>query len=263
MVDVLADHARVAPELAALLRAMRDGRAPIGVVCARAAIAGLESGHLRGLQTSSRRALVPGAEGAPAVEHGAIFQARYRRAAPRDESDVEGWVITEDGFRGGAVVLAHELTHYRARWVTYDVARSGARLVDPSVARGVDKVALGWVRAQLLNEIAARHVAYLLEGATSPEEGLPAEGALFACAVKIASYPHVYNDDAVMPALLARGDRALLRDQVGAWLAALDRFPFFLPGTAMARAHGAWLAREIALASRGRAAPEVDAEGTI
>ena len=90
-----------------------------------------------------------------------------------------------------------------------------------------------------------------------------AEGALFACAIKIASYPHVYNDVAVMPALLARGDRALLRDQVGAWFGALDRFPFFAPGSAMDRAHRAWLAREIAVAARGRAAPEVDAEGTI
>lgn len=262
----LADPARVAPELAALLRSMlADGR----VLCrdvAEAAVRDLASGHLVGIQTSSRRGLLAetrrSARPLP-VEGGAICQVEPLRATPRDERDLAGWIVTQDGFRGGSMVLAHELTHFRGRFVAWQLAGEATPMVDPSLAALTDPGRLAWIRSQLVNEVAARHAAWLAETGATPDAGMPARGALFACAVKIASYPVVYADVGPMTALVARGDDDLLRDQVGAWLPGLERFPFFEVGSARAKAHSSWLADEVALASLGRRAPRVSAEGTL
>lgn len=262
----LSDPVRVAPELAALVRAMlADPRALCRDIAA-AAVHDLETGHLVGIQTSSRRGLlieVRASSRPLPVEGGAICQCEPTRSAPRDERDLVGWIVTQDGFRGGSMVLAHELTHFRGRGVAWQLAEEPAPMVEPALSSLAEPARLRWIRSQLVNEVAARHAAWLAETGATPENGMPARGALFACAVKIASYPAVYADVGPMTALVARGDDDLLRDQVGLWLAGLERFPFFEARSPRAAAHAAWLADEVALAREGRRAPRLDAEGTL
>jgi hypothetical protein len=126
-----------------------------------------------------------------------------------------------------------------------------------------DGARAGWLRATFVNEVAARHTAYLGHVAARPEASMPEPGSLFGCAVATARYPEIYSDDGPMARLLALGDEDLLRDQVGRWLQGLESFVFFEPGTASAEAHEAYLRREVALASAGRAAPRVVGDGTL
>ena len=268
--EPLDDPARVAPELAAVLRAL-EGGSPLGKTLGTHARRDLAAGLLLGLQTSSRRGYLargagrraPGPVQPVEVTSGAVCQSVYLRNDPRDERDVLGFVVTQDGFRGGPVVLAHELTHFRARHVVWSLARGPLPAPFPWLLAGRDRARAGWVRAQLLNEIAARHAAFLVAEVVSPAARLPELGALFACGVKISSYPAVYLDDGTMAALVAEGDDDALHDQVGAWMQGLERFPFFDPGSPDEAAHRPWLERELALARLGRHAPRVAAEGTV
>jgi hypothetical protein len=257
----------LSPVVESLLCEMASDPRPLYAHYARAAFAALERGELVGAVTTSdrdrlRRAL-PGIEPAAAA-CGALFQHALLRDPPLDERDLPGWVVVEDDFRGGLVVLVHELAHFRNRWPVWRAAAASVPCVDSALTRGPGAGQLGWVRAQFLNEVAARHTAYLAEeGSTPARVPLPARGAFFECAVKIASYPHVYNDTGPMQRLVARGDDGLLRDQVAAWFDGLRSFLFFEPGGDDDRAHRRWLDDEIAHASLGRRAPRVAAEGTL
>jgi hypothetical protein len=62
---------------------------------------------------------------------------------------------------------------------------------------------------------------------------------------------------------LLGGDDGPLRDLVGRWFIGLGGLPFFERGSSRSEAHAAWLGREIDLASAGRSAPRVPAEGTL
>ncbi len=260
-------HAALSPAVEALLRAMAEDPRPLYARHAREAFAALERGELVGAVTNAergrlRRAL-PGVEPA-AAPSGAIFQCVYACNPPRDERDMPGWVVVDDDFRGGMMVLVHELAHFFNRWVVWREAGQPAPACDPAMERGPGAREIGWVRAQFLNELAARHTAFLAEEGRAPARGpLPPEGALFECAVKIASYPQVYNDTGPMQRLLARGDDGLVRDQVGRWFGGLRSFLFYEPGGPDDRAHRAWLDAESAHAALGRRAPRIDAEGTL
>ena len=125
---------------------------------------------------------------------------------------------------------------------------------------------VAWVRARLLDEIAARHVAFLAEKGVDPtatEPGWPPPGALFACAVKIATYPEIYGDRGYVASVIDPGGRDALRDLVGRWFEGLAGFHFFESGSRRTRAHARWLDREIAVARAGRHAPDVAPEGTL
>ena len=263
----LPTHATVSPDVEVLLHEMAADPRPLYAQYGRAAFAALSRGDLVGAVTTSdrgrlRRAL-PGIEPAAAAS-GALFQHALLRNPPRDERDLPGWIVVEDDFRGGLVVLVHELAHFRNRWPVWCEAARPAPHVDPAMVRGTGAPELGWVRAQFLNELAARHTAFLAEEGRAPAFApLPPTGALFECAVKIASYPHVYNDTGPMQRLVARRDEALLRDQVGAWFEGLRTFLFFEPGADHDRAHRRWLEAEVAHAALGHRAPRAEAEGTL
>jgi hypothetical protein len=261
---VLDDPSLVSPSLAPILAAMRADPRTAYQHAARAAVKALEQGTLAGIQCSSARFWItlrcPQARAAPAPS-GAIFQCLARTDPPQSEADLVGWIVAQDDYHAGALVLVHELSHFLNRWVVWNLYRREATLVDRSIEpRGLASM----VRARWLDEVAARHLAFLAEEGRHPgRTAMPALGALTACAVKIASYPDVYGDSELMPRLLARGDRDLLRDQVGAWLQDLRHFRFFDPGTEPAVAHAAWLDLELKMAARGRSGPEVSPEGTL
>lgn len=260
-------HPALSPLVEELLHAMAADPRPLYAQYAREAFTALARGDLVGAVTSSergrlRRAL-PGVDPAAAAS-GALFQCTYLRDPPRDERDMPGWVVVEDRFGGGLVVLVHELAHFRNRWVVWREAGRPAPAADPTMERGAGARELGWVRAQFLNELAARHTAYLAEEGRAPARApLPPAGSLFECAVKIASYPHVYNDAGPMQRLVARGDEGLLRAQVGLWFGAIRSFLFYEPGGDDDRAHRAWLEAESDHAALGRRAPRRPAEGTL
>jgi hypothetical protein len=257
--------ARVHPPLRDLLCSMLSDPRPAYAAAAAAAAAGLDDGTLLGLLASADRGRITAwLRGVVPAEArgGALFQCIELASPPRSGADLPGWILVADDYGGGALVLAHEIAHYRNRLVVHLEARQPAPLVDLSLASGLPDAAVRGVRASFLNEVAARHTAYLAQEGASPATRLPEPGALFACAVKIAQYPEVYNDCGLMRRLLSRGDDDLLRDQVGLWLEPLAAFSFFEPGPLEA-AHRAYLVEETSLAAAGRAAPRVPAEGTL
>jgi len=265
--DLLSDQTRIAPELSPILASMLQDSRPGYRQPATAVMHALRSGQLAGIQTASRRFWITlchfrARPLAPAS--GAHVQVLPKRNPPRAQEDLVGWIVTQNDYRSGPLVMVHEMSHFLNRFVVWRCAEQPAALVDPALADGMDPGVVRWVRARLLDEIAARHMAWLgEEGITPGTTTMPEPGAFFACAVKIASYPEVYADTGLMPRLLARGDRDALRDQIGLWFPALRDFRWFDPGTSLARAHAGWLARECELASEGRNAPEVIAVGTL
>ncbi len=265
--DLLADPTRIAPDLASIVSSMLRDRRPGYAQPAAAALEALRSGLLAGIQTASTRFWIPLRQPAArplAPASGAHVQVIHLRTPPRDERDMAGWIVTQDGFRSGALVMVHELSHFLNRWIVWQSSEQTPRLVDGSLADGIDPQTVRWVRARLLDEIAARHLAWLGEEGIVPGRCvMPEPGAFFACAVKIASYPEVYADASLMPRLLSRGDRDALRDQVGMWFGALRGFRWFDPGTDVAREHARWLERECEVAEKGRRAPDPIAVGTL
>lgn len=226
----------------------------------------LARGSLVAIQTSRSRFLITlrcfRARPVPAPV-GALFQCLERRHPPRDERDLQGWIVVQDGFSGGRLVLVHEVSHFANRFVVWQRRREPVE-VWPGI--GWDPAQVAEVRARLLDEIAARHVAFLAETGLDPDSAdprWPRPGALFACAVKIASYPEVYADPGYVPAVIAQDGPDALRDLVGTWLDGLRGFHFYQRGTRRALTHARWLDEEIALARRGSEAPEVEAEGTL
>jgi hypothetical protein len=257
----------VDPLARALLADMARASSPAYIAAAEAASAAFDDGTLLGILCSrdrSRLGGLPRGVDVAQAQVGALFQCAARRTPPRDDGDLPGWIVLADDYAGGTLVLTHEIAHFRNRLRVWRAAYSAVVLVDEAMAEGIDPVEVGWVRATFLNEVAARHTAYLADtGFTPGRDALPQPGALFACARTIASYPEVYNDTGVVRRLLARGDEALVRDQVGAWLEGLEAFSFFAPGSEHERLHRAYLEAEVALAAQGRDAPCVDAEGTL
>lgn len=264
---VLADPTLIAPELSPILAGMLQDSRPGYRQPAAAIMRALQSGLLAGIQTSSRRfwitlRLFRARPLAPAS--GAHVQVLPRRNPPGDDEDLVGWIVTQDHYRSGPLMMVHEMSHFLNRLVVWRSAEQPAMLVDPALARGLEPPNVRWVRARLLDEIAARHMAWLgEEGVTPGSTTMPEPGAFFACAVKIASYPEVYADTGLMPRLLGRGDRNALRDQIGLWFPALRGFRWFDPGTPLAHHHAQWLDRECDVAAAGRHAPEVAAVGTL
>ena len=195
---------------------------------------------------------------------GALFQCFERRLPPRDEGDLPGWIVVQDGYAGGTLVLVHELAHFANRFVAWQRRREP---VDVFPGYGAwEPSAVAAIRARLLDEIAARHVAYLAETGLNPKDPAtrwPSPGALFACAVKIASYPEIYADPGYVPKILATEGRDALRDLVGTWFAGLAGFHFFEAGTRRADKHAEWLDTEVQVAALGSEAPEVEPEGTL
>jgi hypothetical protein len=235
--------------------------------CATWALDGLADKTLLGVRVSSGRHWITLRDHRArpvAVSIGAVFQCMVNHDPPQGAWDMPGWIVVQDGYRGGALVLAHELGHFANRYVVWRRQQESADLVDASSGAGLGERPIRATRAHFLNELAARHLAYLAETGTDPTcTPMPAPGALFACAVTIASYPEVYADCGVMQRLLARGDDALLRDQVGAWMPGLRDFAFFAAGTTRCEAHARWLETEIEVGRQGRRAPVVAAEGTL
>ncbi len=262
---IISRRSLVSPSLIAVLDSMLRDTRPGYVDSARAAIRSLHDGTLVGIQRSRERFWIPWNfhRAWPArADVGAIFQCIEARHPPRDETDLVGWIVVEDYYRGGALVLAHELGHFFHRWDIRQTLVERPPVVDALAAD--DPTTVAWVRARFVDEIAARHLAYLCEqGADPPRKPLPAQGALFGCAVKIASYPEIYQDTGVIRRLLACSDNDLLRDQVGLWFIGLRGLRFFEPGSERADAHARWLESEIEIAASGRKAPRVALEGTL
>jgi len=264
---LLLDPTRVFLGVAPILEQMLDDPRPGYGQSARAALDALQRGTLAGIQSSSTRHWIalqePSARPAPASV-GAIFQYHARAWPPRSELDMIGWIVVQDGYGSGPLVLVHELGHFLNRFVIWQRTQQDPPLIDPSIAQGIPPDVVRTVRARLLDEIAARHLAWLAqEGKVPGETQMPDAGALMACAVKIASYPQVYGDTMLMPGLLRRGDADLLRDLVGAWMSGLRGLRFFDPGTAVAEHHKQWLDHEIETAALGRNAPLMAPEGTL
>ena len=203
----------------------------------------------------------PGPLRAPLVLCSSASSAPPRRAT---NATLRGWIVVQDGYAGGSLVLVHELSHFANRFVVWQRHREAVDVFPGHGSWEPSTVAM--VRARLLDEIAARHVAYLAETGLDPEDSAtrwPAPGALFACAVKIASYPEIYADPGYIPGILASEGRDALRDLVGTWFAGLEGFHFFEAGTRRAEIHAAWLAEEARVAAMGSEAPEVVPEGTL
>ena len=260
------ERTRVSGAVAPILSAMQADARPGYAESAARAIDALRSGQLAGIQATSSRFWItvrePLARPAPASS-GALFQCLELANPPHSERDIVGWIVVADNYAGGPLVLVHELSHFFNRFVVRTRAQQDAELVLEELADGIDPARLRWTRAQLLNEIAARHMAWLSDTGIDPGRSeMPEAGALFACAVKIASYPEVYHDAGVMQRLLERQRPELLRDQVGRWFSGLRGFGFFEPGSAREHEHARWLESEIEIASRGRDAPETVAGGT-
>jgi len=262
VIPVLEDPTRVcAPAAKTVLEMLQDGR-PGYAWASRVAVEAIERGTLVGIQSSWCRFWItlheprarPGA-----CRAGAIFQAM---PALRGH-DTIGWIVLENNYRGGAPVLVHELGHFIHRDEMRRQAAQGAPLRDEAWGAGLTDEAIRWTRAQFLGELAARHLAWLSESGADPgRRPMPVRGALFACAVKISSYPEIYNDCGVMRRVVASGGDAL-RDQVGLWMKGFEAFRFFEGGSTRQAEHACWLSREVALAAAGSRAPDVDAEGTL
>jgi hypothetical protein len=267
MVQHLDDPTRVSRRAEPILRAMlRDLRVGYSESASRA-LEALDDGHLIAIQACSGRLWITLREfrARPArAASGALFQCIEKRSPPRSESDLVGWIVIADDYSGGPLVLVHELSHFFNRFVVWLRSEQSAPVADRCLNDDVDPAVVRRLRAQLLNEIAARHMAWLCDaGIDPPRSAMPDPGALFACAVKIASYPEVYNDPGWMRRLLARGDPQLLRDQVGLWFAGLAGFHFFAHGSTRALEHARWLEAEIETARRGANAPDVAPMGTL
>ncbi|MBI5536428.1 MAG: hypothetical protein HY898_27145 [Deltaproteobacteria bacterium] len=262
MHPVLRDPSRVSPLLAPVLAAMLEDPRPAYAQAARCAVDAIEAGTLVALQSSGTRYWIclrePRARPAAAAV-GAIFQCLYRSWPPRSDQDITGWIVVQDGYASGALVLVHEIGHFLNRLVVWQRTQQAADLVEPWIAQGLEEGVARTVRARLLDEIAARHLAWLAqEGRVPGVTAMPEPGAMFACAVKIASYPEVYGDTVLMPRVIARAD--LLRAQVAAWMPGLRGFRFFDPSSKEAVHHAQWLDGEIELGVR---APLVAPEGTL
>lgn len=255
----------VSPSVFPVLEEMADHPSPAYRDAAWLAVHALHHGTLVGIHSSSRRFLVTLRQhrARPAAARvGALFQCIERRNPPSSEDDLPGWIVVQDGYRGGRLVMVHELSHFANRLVVWRLYREPAASPE-NPAYAPEAVAI--VRARLLDEIAARHVAFLAETGVDPDDPAqvwPSPGALFACAVKIASYPEIYADPGYVTETRDRG-RDALRDLVGSWFPALTRFHFYRRGTRRAEAHQRWLEREAAVASLGHMAPEVPPEGTL
>jgi hypothetical protein len=266
-VTVLDDPTRVCGEAARLVRGMLDESRPAYAWASRLAVEGLNRGTLVGIQSSWSRFWITLHEhrARPArCGVGAIFQAMDRRGVSPASREIVGWIVLQNDYRAGALVLVHEIGHWIHRAEVRQAATREVELVDASLAQGFPIEALKWTRAQFLNELAARHLAWLAESGADPGVGrMPEPGALFACAVKIASYPEIYNDCGVMKRLVERGDDGALRDQVGSWMQGLVDFAYFEARSERAAAHRRWLQEEVRLAADGRRAPVTAAEGTL
>jgi len=254
---------RVSPSASPVLEEMANHPSPAYRDAAWLAARALHNGTLVGIHSSSRRFLITLRQHRArpvAARVGALFQCLERRSPPSSEDDLPGWIVLQDGYRGGRLVMVHELSHFANRLVVWRLYRDR---ITATSTYSPEVVAM--VRARLLDEIAARHVAFLAETGVdpdSPAQVWPSPGALFACAVKIASYPEIYTDPGYVTEARDRG-RDALRDLVGSWFPALATFPFYREGTRRARVHKRWLEREAAVASLGRNAPERPPEGTL
>ncbi len=263
----LRDPTRVSPLVRPLLEEMLQEARPAYREMAQRAVEALGTGRLVGLYSALDsfwvRLRVWGARPVNPAS-GALFQVHPRRNPPSGEEDLPGWVIVQDGFQGGLLVLVHELSHFVNRWPVWQLASEEPSLVAPELARGYSREQLAWTRATFVNEVAARHTAFLAHSGASPgERPLPPRGALFGCAVTISRYPEVYHDCGYLQRLLELQDTPRLRDQVGQWLQGLERFAFFAPGSARATAHASFLREEVQEAARGRHAPVVVGDGTL
>lgn len=226
--------------------AYRDG--------AKAALSAHRAGTLVGFVVDRDRPLVEATLGTSLSPcRGGAYVQVVRRPPVRSADDLPAVVVTADAVPGDPV-LVHEICHFRNRFAVDALARTPA----PFVASDVTPRVL----AGLVNELAARHTAFLAEEDRGPHTSLPGPGALFACAVIIASYPATYSDDGTMARVVAAGEDRL-RDVVGSVLEGLLAFHFFAEKSDLGRRHRAWLADEAALAKLGRRAPRVPAEGTI
>ena len=261
------DPTLVSPTLAPLLDEMLRDVRPAYADASNAVLEGLEDGVLLGVQSSTERFWIAShAAGVhpQACLGGAHVQCHYTRAAPRDARDILSWIVVQDGYRGGAMVMAHEICHMANRFQVWQRAQEDPELVDPSLGQGFTREQLSWVKATYINEVAARHVAYLGESAARPGvTPMPATGSLVGCATTIARYPEIYNDCGVMRRLLDRNDEGLLRDQVGRWFQGLRGFRFYTPGTSFAIAHARFLEGELAHAEHGKNVPWVVGDGTL
>ena len=267
LVKQLDDPTLVCRSSRPVLRAMLDDVRMGYRESAYRALQALGDGHLVGIQAGAGRLWISvrdfRARAWPAAS-GALFQCIEKRSPPRSEHDMVGWIVIADNYSGGALVLVHELCHFFNRFVVWLRSQQPAPVVDRRLNDDFDPAVVRCVRARLLNEIAARHMAWLSDaGIDPPRSAMPDPGSLFACAVKIASYPEVYNDPGWMRRLIARGDASLLRDQVGLWFAGLAGFHFFSPGSGRALEHARWLASEIETARRGANAPDLPPVGTL
>lgn len=267
MHSAFSDPTRVSPTVAPLLDAMLNDPRPAYAHAALSAAQSLEAGTLVGIQTNTERFWIRSRvrDAQPiAAPSGAHVQCHYLRSPPRTANDVLAWVIVQDGYAGGAMVMAHELCHMTNRFNVWRLAQSGGDLVDASLGEGFSDEQIGWVKATFVNEVAARHVAYLGESGARPgQHPMPSTGSLVGCATTISRYPVIYNDCGVMQRLLDRHDEPLLRDQVGRWFQSVIDLDFFSPGSDFAKAHHAFLEAECAHASLGRHAPVVFGDGTL
>lgn len=255
---------RVAPELVPVLEEMLASASPAYRDAAELACEALKRGELLGIQTSSRRFLVLlrdlRARPAPAPA-GALFQCLARRLPPENDADLPGWIIAEDHYRGGKLIMAHELAHFANRLALWN-----QRSEPPNISvHGWDPTIVATVRARFLDEVAARHTAFLAESSLDADTNpsWPAPGALFACAVKIATYPEVFGDPGVTQTVIKDGGRPALRSLLGGWFSGLRGLRFYRPGTSRATRHAEWLETELACAALGNDAPDVEPEGTL
>ncbi|MFO0661148.1 MAG: hypothetical protein U0165_15150 [Polyangiaceae bacterium] len=261
------DPTIVSPTIAPLLESMLASPRPAYAHAARFAREEIEARSLIGIQTSTEAFWIRSrARGAPVLTAaaGAHVQTHNLRSSPRSARDILCWVVVQDGFTGGAMVMAHELCHMKNRFAVWQLAQQPPDLVDLALGDGFSREQLGWVRATFVNEVAARHVAYLGEANVRPgETPMPEKGSLVGCATTIARYPAIYNDCGVMQRLLNLRDENLLRDQVGRWFAGLRGFTFFAPDSPFHEAHVAFLEAEIEHASMGHRVPWVVGDGTL
>jgi hypothetical protein len=256
----------VDPTLTPILEDMLACDSPAYRDAATLAGRALQAASLLGIQTSSRRFLITlrSFRARPvAATSGALFQCLEKRSPPTQDLDLPGWIVVQDGYGGGKLVMVHELSHFANRLEVWRLHRDP--LPPQNVASRFSHI-VATVRARLLDEIAARHVAFLADTHVNPEDSSqpwPEPGALFACAVKIASYPEIYGDPGYVASVTEKGGRDALRDLVGAWFPALKRFRFYSQGSRRADLHARWLDEECRVASKGREAPDVPAEGTL
>lgn len=257
----------VDPTLTPILEGMLGSESPAYRDAATLAGRALHAGSLLGIHASSRRFLITlrSFRARPvAAKSGALFQCLEKRSPPVHDRDLPGWIVVQDGYRGGSLVIVHELSHFANRLVVWQLHRDPVPRRD--VGKDFDSHVVATVRARLLDEIAARHVAFLADSHVDPDDSSqrwPEPGALFACAVKIASYPEIYGDPGYVSTVTEEGGRDALRDLVGEWFPTLRRFRFYAEGSRRAELHARWLEEECRVASLGREAPDVPPEGTL